>query len=149
MGPTYNSLLLEQLFFSCLIFLFLSFIFLPSLLFPTFSLFFLCVPYFLFFFLLSLKKYSHFFILYQRTRDDLEWSLVMLFSLFNINLLWCAFSSILFVMIGFYVTLCFFFYFLFFFNYVWMLYIYIYIKSEKWGRGVNCEKEMKEKKWDE
>jgi hypothetical protein len=70
MGPTYNSLLLQQLFFPCLIFLFLSFIFLPSLLFPTFSL--LCVPYFFSFFILSLKKYSHFLILYQRTKDDLK-----------------------------------------------------------------------------
>jgi hypothetical protein len=24
-------------------------------------------------------------------------------------------------------------------------YIYIYIKSEKWGRGVNCEEEISEK----
>jgi hypothetical protein len=30
---------------------------------------------------------------------------------------------------------------------VWMFYIYIYIKhTEKWGKGVNCEEEMREKK---
>ena len=72
MRLTYNSLLLEQLFFPSHNFLFLFFIFLPSLLFLTFFsffFFFLCVPYFFFLFPLSLKKYSHFLILYQRTKE--------------------------------------------------------------------------------
>ena len=74
MGLIYNNLLLEQLFFPYLVFLFPSFIFLLSLLFLTFSLFFYVFSIFFSFFLLSLKKYSYFLILYQRTRDDLEWS---------------------------------------------------------------------------
>ena len=68
MGSTYNSLLLENSFFPYLIFLFFFFFF-PFFLFPTFSLFYLCVPYFFFLFLLSLKMYSHFLILYKRTRE--------------------------------------------------------------------------------
>ena len=69
MGPTYNSLLLEQLFFPSLNFS-LSFFYFPSIsLFPTFSLFLMCSIFFFSFFLLSLKKYSHFLILYQRTRE--------------------------------------------------------------------------------
>ena len=60
MRSTYNSLLLEQLFFSCLIFLFLSFIFLPSLLFPTFSLFLMCSLFFLSFILEKVYSFSHF-----------------------------------------------------------------------------------------
>ena len=54
---TYNSLLLEQLFFPYLIFYFLSFIFFPSLLFSTFSLFLMCSLFFLF---EKLFSFSHF-----------------------------------------------------------------------------------------
>jgi hypothetical protein len=74
MEPTYNSLLLKQLFFPCLIFLFLSFISLPSLLFPTFSLFLMCSLFFLFlsFIFEKVFLFFHFLILYQRTSDDLE-----------------------------------------------------------------------------
>ena len=58
MRSAYNSLLLEGLFFPCLIFFFISFIFLPPLLFPYFFSFFCCVPYFFSFFL--------FFIFYHK-----------------------------------------------------------------------------------
>ena len=69
MRPTYNNLLLEQLFFSLLNFLFLSFIFLPSLLFPTFSLFLMCSLFFLFLSFIFEKSILILLILYQRTRE--------------------------------------------------------------------------------
>jgi hypothetical protein len=53
-------------------------------------------------------------------------------------------------MFGFYVTLCFFFY-LFFLLFVMFTMFGCYIKErerereKKWGRGVNCEEEMREK----
>ena len=130
MGLTHNNLLLEQLFFPCLVFLFLSFIFLLPLLFPTFSLFLMCSLFFLFlsFIFEKVFSFSHFV---SKNQGWFGIIVVMFFSLFNVNLLWCVFSSILFVMFRFYVTLCFFFYFFsfffFFFCNVWMLYIYIYI----------------------
>ena len=71
MGPTYNSLLLEQLFFPSLNFSLCCFFF-PSLSFvPYFfsSSFFMCSLFFFSLFLLSLKKYFHFLILYQRTTE--------------------------------------------------------------------------------
>ena len=69
MRSVYHSLLLEQLFFPSLNFS-LSFLYFPSLsLFLTFFSFFDVFPIFFSFFLLSLKKYSHFLILYQRTRE--------------------------------------------------------------------------------
>ena len=124
MGPTYNSLLLKQLFFSCFIFLFLSFIFLLSLLFHIFS-FFWCVSYFFLFLSFIFEKvflFFHFLILYQRIRDDLKWLLIIFFfSLFDVNLLWCVFFSTLFVMFGFYITLFFLLLFIMF-----GCYIYIY-----------------------
>ena len=69
MGPTYNNLLLEQLFFPSLNFS-LSFFYFPSLSFvPYFFSFSDVFPIFSLSFFLFLKKYSHFLILYQRTKE--------------------------------------------------------------------------------
>ena len=48
----------------------------------------------------------------------------------------------LFVIFGFYVTLCFFIFFIFFY---FICNICNVKKTEKWGRGVNCEEEIREK----
>ena len=73
MGPTYNSLLLEQLFFLSLNFS-LSFFYFPSLSFVSYFLsFFDVFPIFSLSFSLSLKKYYYFLILYQRTKELWCW----------------------------------------------------------------------------
>ena len=69
MGPTYNSLLLEQLFFPLLNFSLFFLLFSFPLFVPYFFFFFFMCSYFFSFFLFSLKKYSHFLILYQRTKE--------------------------------------------------------------------------------
>ena len=137
MGSAYNSLLLEQLFFPSLNF-FLSFFYFPSpsffayffsffYVFPIFSLSFIYLWKSILFFHFVLKNQGWFGMIFSN-----------FFSLFNVNLLWCVFSSA-------FICNVWILYHIIFFSFIcniWMLYIYIY-KTKKWARGMNCEKKMR------